>query len=177
MRIPPRRRSLPALALLLAALSFSCGPRDVQSEQGLVGLWEGYVAWHDATLRIDLEVAAADDSLVAWLSAPAVAVQRQPLGRLEFASPQVRFALRDSGDVFAFKGWLRRGLVVGAFSSPALGGETNPSRLPQLSLRRHEAPAHPTPWPGAAAGAMPREAPAAERSIGAWLRARVRTAP
>jgi hypothetical protein len=82
----------------------------------------------------------------------------------------VHLSVPDSAGPIAFDGWLRRGLVVGAFSAPMLG-ESNRGLLPQVSLRRAEAPKHLSPWPDSlrAQPPMPHEP---ERSFGAWLRAR-----
>ena len=165
-------RRAASLAALLALFALaSCGPRDVQQPAALVGHWQGHVAWRDATTPIELEVARSGDSLAATFSAPALGVVERPIGPLAYAPPRVHFTVRDSGGAFAFDGWLRRGLVVGAFSSPALGGETNPSRLPQLALKRRVAPARRAPWPESLSVAppVPHER---ERSFGAWLLAR-----
>ena len=172
-RSRPRVRLATAAALVLAALALaSCGPRDVQSPAALVGRWEGHVAWRDATTPLALVILRAGDSLAVRFFAPGLGVDSLDAGTLSFDSPRVHFSVPDSAGSIAFDGWLRRGLIVGAFSSPSLGGETNASRLPQLALKLRVPPAHKSPWPEALSVAAPvvRER---ERSLGAWLRARV----
>jgi len=158
-----------ALALLLSG----CGPRDVQRPDALLGRWQGHVAWRDATTPVALEVTRDGDSLAATLDAPALGVHALRLGRLAYAAPRVHFSVPDSAGALGFDGWLRRGLLVGALSSPAPGGETNPSRQPQLAFGRAPVAARKLPWPAAAGvGAAPPILPAPERSLGAWLRSR-----
>jgi hypothetical protein len=167
----PRAARRLAPALLLACALASCGPRDRQAPGALLGRWEGHVAWRDATTPLALVVAPDGDSLAAWFFAPALGVDSLAAGRLSFDSPRVHFSLPDSlGDV-AFDGWLRRGLVVGALSAPVLGGETNPGRLPQLSLQRRDVRPHRAPWPESLTVA-PAVVPEPERSLGAWLAVR-----
>jgi hypothetical protein len=158
-----------AAALLSALLLCSCGPRDRQAPEALIGRWEGHVAWRDATTPLALVVRADGESLAVRFFAPALGVDSLEAGRLSFESPRVHFMVPDSLAPIAFDGWLR-GLVVGALSSRVLGGETNRGLLPQLSLKRRVPPAHKAPWPESLSVAppVPRER---ERSLGAWLRA------
>ncbi len=161
--------ALAALALLVT----SCGPRDVQRPAALVGHWQGHVAWRDATTPIALDVFPSAESLAAMFTAPALGVADLPLGRFAYDPPRVHFTLHDSTGTYAFDGWLRRGLVVGAFSSAALGGERNPSRLPQLSLQQRPPVRQRSPFPPAAGvDSVPPPARLPQRSLGAWLRAR-----
>ena len=158
-------------AMCAAALALaSCGPRDVQSPATLLGRWEGHVAWHDATTPLAIHVLADGVSLAVRFFAPALGVDSLEAGRLSFSSPHVHFRVPDSSGAVAFDGWLRRGLIVGAFSSDASAGATNPGLLAQLSLKRRVPPAHKSPWPESllVAPVIPRER---ERSLGAWLRA------
>ncbi len=165
------RRGAAATLLALALLLGSCGPRDVQTRDVLVGRWDGHVAWRDATTPIGLHVAPQADSLAVWFFAPALGVDSLFAGRLSYASPRVHFEVPDSIGLIGFDGWLRRGLVVGVFSNTALG-ETNPSRLPQLSLQRREARTHALPWPDSLL-ASPVIAHEPQRGLGAWLLARL----
>ncbi|MCC6650127.1 MAG: hypothetical protein IT348_03145 [Candidatus Eisenbacteria bacterium] len=162
-----------ALAIVTGA---SCGPRDRQTVETLVGEWRGHVAWRDGTTPVVLHVAADGESLVATLDAAALGVSAQPVGRVSFDSPRVHFEVKDSAASHSFDGWLRRGLVVGSFSplagagaSGAVTGQRNPSLLPQLSLKRWERPTQPSPWPEGVVGGEPPVVPAPERSLGEWL--------
>ena len=163
-----RPRAARAAALALCLLS-SCGPRDVQVASSLVGDWKGHVAWRDGTTPLVLHVRADGDSLDATLDAPALGVSAQPIGRVSFDSPRVHFVVADSAGTVAFDGWLRRGLVVGAFSGGPVGAETNRALLPQLSLKQAVKPAKPSPWPEGVVGGEPAIVPAPERSLGEWL--------
>jgi hypothetical protein len=154
------------LALALA----SCGPRDVQQPVALVGSWQGHVAWHDATTPVVLDITHSGDSLAAMFSAPALGVDSLPIGKLSYDPPRVHFRVHDATGSWTFDGWLRRGLVVGAFSSPVLGGERNPSRLPQLSLQQRPAIRRRSPFPAAAGvDSVPPPAQVPQRSLGIWL--------
>ena len=93
-------------------------------------------------------------------------------GRLAYDAPRVHFVIADSSASIAFDGWLRRGLVVGAFSSPLLGETRNPALLPQLSLRQKTTARRQAPWPDSIVGAAPPVARAPERSLAEWLGAR-----
>ena len=161
-----------AVAAMFALLAASCGPRDVQRPEAPVGRWQGHVAWHDATTPVALEVTRSGDSLAAVFSAPALGVEELPVGKLSYDAPRVHFDVGDRAGPIAFNGWLRRGLVVGALSSGAIA-ERNPSRLPQLSLKRKPEAPRRLPWP-AEAGVDSTPPPASEpqRSLGEWLRAR-----
>jgi hypothetical protein len=160
--------------LALAATLAACGPRDVQRSAALVGRWQGHVAWRDATTPVVLDVFPSAESLAATFTAPALGVDDLPVGRFAYDPPRVHFVVCDAAGAFAFDGWLRRGLVVGAFSSPALGGERNPSRLPQLSLQQPAPARHRSPFPPAAAvDSVPPPARLPQRSLGAWLLARL----
>jgi len=165
-----KRPPLAAALALLAALAAGCGPRDVQTADALVGRWQGHVAWHDATTPLVLVVTRDGDSLGARVLTPAFGADSLEAGRLAYDSPRVHFAVPDSSGALAFDGWLRRGLVVGAFSGPALGAETNRTLLPQLSLKRIEPRRRAAPWPDSlnAAPVIPREP---QHSLGAWLTA------
>lgn len=170
-----RVRAALACAALVLVAGASCGPRDLQTQEALIGEWRGHVAWRDGTTPVTLHVAADGESLVATLDAAALGVSAQPLGRLSYDSPRVHFVVADSAASHSFDGWLRRGLVVGSFSplaEPAAGSAPvvrNPSRLPQLSLKRWEKPAQPSPWPEGVVGGEPPVEPAPERSLGEWL--------
>lgn len=167
------RRALAVLSIALPALALaflsSCGPADLQSSAALLGEWNGHVAWHDGTTPLTLHIAAAGDSLVATLDAPALGVSAQSLGALSYDSPRVHFAVADSAAEYVFDGWLRRGLIVGAFSPVTRGAAQNPSLLPQLSLKRHVESASPSPWPKGVVGGASPVVPANERSLGEWL--------
>lgn len=160
-----------AVALLALALALaSCGPRDVQAPEALLGHWSGSLAWRDATTPVAMVVTREGDSLAASLDAPELGLHGQPLGRLSFRSPRVHFAWRDSGGAFAFDGWLRRGLVVGAVSSAALGGERNPTLLPQLALSQRKAERRQRPWPAAVVvESLPASPSGPPRALGTWL--------
>ena len=93
----------------------------MQQPEALIGRWQGHVAWRDATTPVMLEVARSDDSLAAMFSAPALGVEELPIGKLSYDPPRVHFTVRDARARSTFDGWLRRGLVVGAFSSDSLG--------------------------------------------------------
>jgi hypothetical protein len=161
-----RATAAAALALLLG----SCGPRDVQQPAALAGRWEGHVAWRDATTPVVLTVTPSGDSLAALFSAPALGVEDLPIGTFSYDAPRVHFTVRDETGAYAFDGWLRRGLVVGAFSSTTLGAERNPSRLPQLSLRQPATGKRKSPFPAAAGvDSAPPPARAPQRSLGVWL--------
>lgn len=155
-------------AFVLVSLA-SCGPRDTQTASALVGDWKGHVAWRDATTPVTLHVRARGDSLDATLDAPALAVSGHPIGRVSFDSPRVHFEVADSAGTVAFDGWLRRGLVVGAFSGGPIGAETNHALLPQLSLKQAVKPAKPSPWPEGVVGGEPPIVPAPQRSLAEWL--------
>lgn len=157
--------ALPALAL---AFLSSCGPADQQSSAALLGEWNGHVAWRDGTTPLTIHIAAEGDSFVATLDAPALGVTAQSLGKLSYGSPRVHFAVADSAAEYVFDGWLRRGLIVGAFSHAGVAGQ-NPSLLPQLSLKRHVESTKPSPWPKGVVGGAPPVAPARERSLVEWL--------
>jgi hypothetical protein len=165
-----KRTAAPTAVLALAAVLAGCGPRDVQSAGALVGRWQGHVAWRDATTPIALRIEPRGDSLAARFFAPALGVDSLDAGALSFDSPRVYFAVPDSAGAIAFDGWLRRGLIVGAFSSPALH-EPNASLLPQASLRREEPRRHTSPWPESlsVAAPLPHER---EHGLGEWLRDR-----
>ena len=166
MNLARLRVAVSALALLLA----SCGPRDVQQPVALPGRWQGHVAWRDATTPVMLDVTRSGDSLAAMFSAPALGVDSLPIGTLSYDPPRVHFRVHDATGTWAFDGWLRRGLVVGAFSSSTLGGERNPSRLPQLSLQRSPAARRRTPWPAeAGVDSVPPPVRVPQRSLGIWL--------
>ncbi len=160
--------ALAAAALALVSLA-SCGPRDVQTASSLVGDWRGHVAWRDGTTPVLLHVRAEGDSLTATLDAPALGVSAQPIGRVSFDSPRVHFAVADSAGTVAFDGWLRRGLVVGAFSGGPIGAESNRALLPQLSLKQAVKPAKPSPWPEGVVGGEPPIVPAPQRTLAEWL--------
>ncbi len=164
-------RAIRVLALLSLAV-VGCGPRDIQSADGLVGDWKGHVAWHDATTPIALHVRAEGDSLVATFDAPALHVSARPVGRVSFESPRVRFVVADSAGTVAFDGWRRRNLVVGAFSGGPVATVTNRALLPQLSLQLVVPPAHKSPWPEGVVGGEPPIEPTAERSLAEWIAAR-----
>lgn len=166
------RAALAAAAFALALLATSCGPRDVQVSASLVGDWRGHVAWRDGTTPVTLHVRAEGDSLAAALDAPALGVTGQQVGRVSYDSPRVHFSVTDSAGTAAFDGWLRRGLVVGAFSGGPVGAETNRALLPQLSLKQAVKPAKPSPWPEGVVGGEPPVVPATERSLGEWFAAR-----
>ncbi len=168
------RRLLRGCVLLALAATTSCGPRDVQTTDALVGDWRGHVAWHDATTPLVLHVRAEGDSLQATLDAPALGVSAQALGGVSFDSPRVRFELPDSAGATGFDGWLRRGLIVGAFSGGTVGPESNRALQPQLSLKRVVPPAHKSPWPEGVVGGEPPIEPAKERSLAEWFAARRR---
>lgn len=163
------RAALAAAALVLVSLAASCGPRDTQTASSLVGDWRGHVAWRDGTTPMLLHVRAEGDSLTATLDAPALGVSAQPIGRVSFDSPRVHFAVAESVGTIAFDGWLRRGLVVGAFSGGPVGAQTNHALLPQLSLKQAVKPAKPSPWPEGVVGGEPPIVPAKERSLGEWF--------
>ncbi|MFN8586704.1 MAG: hypothetical protein U0704_02795 [Candidatus Eisenbacteria bacterium] len=160
-----------ALAFLLLAAA-GCGPRDVQTAQGLVGDWKGHVAWRDATTPLVLHVRAEGDSLVATMDAPALHVTGQPVGRVSFDSPRVRFVVADSAGTITFDGWRRRNLIVGAWSGGPVAGVTNRALLPQLSLQLVVPPVHKSPWPEGVVGGEPPIVPANERSLAEWIAAR-----
>ena len=173
-----RVRAFTVLALGLLFASAGCGPRDVQTAQGLVGDWKGHVAWHDATTPIALHVRAEGDSLVATMDAPALNVSAQPIGRVSFDSPRVHFVVADSAGTIAFDGWRRRNLIVGGLvwlAGSRASGAAEPARaalLPQLSLQLVVPPAHKSPWPEGVVGGEPPIVPAAERSLAEWIAAR-----
>lgn len=169
-RLP--RAALAAATLTLCVLATSCGPRDTQTASSLVGDWRGHVAWRDGTTPVTLHVRGVGDSLAATLDAPALGVGAQPVGRVSFDSPRVHFSVADSAGTFAFDGWLRRGLVVGAFSGGPIGAETNHALLPQLSLKQAVKPAKPSPWPEGVVGGEPPVVPAPQRSLGEWFASR-----
>ena len=174
MRPRCRVAAVAVLAALLDLSLASCGPRDVQRPAALVGHWQGHVAWRDATTPVALDVFPSAESLAATFTAPALGVADLPLGRFAYDPPRVHFVVRDAAGRFAFDGWLRRGLVVGAFSSATLGGERNPSRLPQLSLQQRPPVRHRSPFPPeAGVDSVPPPAPLPQRSLGAWLLARL----
>ncbi len=158
-----------AMAALALALG-SCGPRDVQQPEALAGRWQGHVAWRDATTPVELDITQSGDSLAAMFSAPALGVDSLPLGKLSYDPPRVHFKVHDATGAYAFDGWLRRGLVVGAISGTTLGAEQNPSRLPQLSLQRLPAVRRKLPWPAeAGVDSAPPPAKAPQSSLGIWL--------
>jgi hypothetical protein len=168
-----RRASRVAAVVSLALLLGSCGPRDVQRPTALVGHWQGHVAWRDATTPVALAVFPSADSLAATFTASALGVDDLPIGRFAYDPPRVHFVVRDAAGAFVFDGWLRRGLVVGAFSSAALGGESNPSRLPQLALQLRPPGRRASPFPReAGVDSVPPPALLPQRSLGAWLLAR-----
>lgn len=166
-----RRLARWALAVLLAAAT-SCGPRDVQTTDALVGDWKGHVAWRDATTPLVLHVHAEGDSLAATLDAPALGVTAQAVSGMSFDSPRVHFEVPDATGTSAFDGWLRRGLIVGSFSGGTVGPDTNRALLPQLSLKQVVPPVHRSPWPEGVVGGEPPIEPAKERSLAAWFAAR-----
>lgn len=168
LRSAPRNAAF-ALALV-AAFAAGCGPRDVQAPGALEGRWQGHVAWHDATTPIVLVVSRDGDSLAARVLAPALADDSLEAGRFAYDAPRVHFAVPDSAGAIAFDGWLRRGLVVGAFSGGALGAESNRTLLPQLSLKRIETRRRTAPWPDSL-NAAPVIAREPQHSLGAWLAA------
>ncbi|HTR96340.1 MAG TPA: hypothetical protein VMH61_00415 [Candidatus Acidoferrales bacterium] len=156
---------------MIAAIS-GCGPRDVQTPAALVGDWPGALSWRGESTPAELEISGEGDSLHVLVSFAALGVRALDAGRLAFEPPSVRFTIPDSGGTIAFGGWLRRGVLAGALTAPATGSERNRARLPLLVVARR-APTHALPWPAAAGvGAAPATAPAPERSLGAWMRAR-----
>jgi hypothetical protein len=168
-----KRLALPALALL-ALLAASCGPRDVQQPGVLIGRWYGRISWRDATTPVMLDVLRSGDSLSAMFSAPALGVDSLPLGRLAYDPPRVHFVVHDVAGRFVFDGWLRRGLVVGSLASPSFGNETNPSRLPQVSLQQRPANRKKLPFPAAAqVDSVPPPERLPQHSLGAWLLSRL----
>lgn len=138
-RIPTRGLPVLALALLLA----SCGPRDVQSPEALAGHWQGSIAWRDATVPVDLDVERSGDGFAARFTAPELLLRDVPVEAFIYASPKVRFQVPVGGETWAFDGWFRRNLLVGACSGGSLPRTMNRAQLPQLGLRRLAKPPDP----------------------------------
>jgi len=131
------RRALARLAVaLLALLPVACGPNDVQSPAALVGHYEGNIAYRDATLPMDLDVAMEGGRLVARATLPALLQRDLPLEDFAFRSPQVRFRLPMGGETWLFEGWFRRSIVSGTFSGGSLPASPNRNTLPHLGLKR-----------------------------------------
>jgi len=141
MSVSPRRTrtSFLSAAALLAGLALplgSCGPRDVQSPEALVGHYEGNIAWRDATLPVDLDLEVRDGRLLARATLPALLARDLPVEGFEFRSPKVRFRLPMGSETWVFDGWFRRGIFSGTFSGGSLPLTFNRNTLPRLGLKR-----------------------------------------
>ena len=135
-RVPFTIRAALLAAAFFAALVASCGPGDVQSPEALAGHWEGNVAWHDATLPVDLDLEMVDGRLVARASLPAMLQGDVPVEGFSYRSPKVRFRMPMGSETWTFEGWFRRNIISGTFSGGSLPLALNRNTLPHLGLRR-----------------------------------------
>ncbi len=124
------------LGLCAAILLGSCGPPDRQSADALVGHWLGNASYRDATVRLELDVERRGDSLAARITSDELLIRDSPIATFAYAEPRVHFVIPDEEAPLTFDGWLRRNLIVGAFTSSRFPHPERKATLPQLSLRR-----------------------------------------
>jgi hypothetical protein len=128
-----------ALALVtgsLALVVFSCGPRDVQTSEALVGHWDGHLTYRSRSMWVVLDIVRRDGRLFALMSAPDLLAREWPAGEVTYRPPKLRFTLPVGRESWAFEGWFRRSLIVGNLLNQGIVPGESRALLPQLALRK-----------------------------------------